>query len=336
VKILVTGASGFLGRAVVAALLERGHAVKVLLRPSACLADLPWASKVEVVRGDLRVARDLEEVLEGVDAVAHLAARAGGDPVAHFQGTVLGTERLLHAMTGSEVRRLLLVSSLSVYDWRAARGALVEESPLEPSMYTRDGYAIAKIWQERLCRRYAGDHGLDLVVLRPGFIWGRSREWIDGVGIRLGRHVLVNGPFRRLPLTHVDNCADVVAAALESEAATGETFNVFDSDEIRAWRFASDYVRRGGGGYRIPFPYFAGLLAAGIASAIARLLIGRSAKLPGILVPQRYRARFRSLRFPNAKLRRVLGWTPPYGYEESLRRSYAESTAAPQGTPLDF
>jgi UDP-glucose 4-epimerase len=324
VKVLITGASGFLGRAVVAALLERRHAVKVLLRPCASLADLPWASKVEVVRGDLRAASDLEEALEGVDAVAHLAARASGDPVAQFQGTVLGTERLLHAMRGSGVRRLVLVSSISVYDWRAPRGALVEESPLEPSMYTRDGYAISKIWQERLCRRYAGDHGLDLVVLRPGFIWGRSREWIDGVGMRLGRFVLVNGPFRRLPLTHVDNCANVVAAALESEAASGETFNVFDSDEIRAWRFASAYVKRGGGGYCIPFPYLAGLLAASVASAIGRLLFGPNAKLPGILVPQRYRARFRSLRFPNARLRRALGWTPPHGYEESLRRTHVD------------
>jgi UDP-glucose 4-epimerase len=253
--------------------------------------------------------------------------------VAQFQATVLGTERLLHAMRGSDVRRFLLVSSISVYDWKSPRSVLVEESLLEPSMHTRDGYAISKIWQEKLCRRHADAHGLDLVVLRPGFIWGTSREWIDGVGMRLGRHVLVNGPFRRLPLTHVDNCADAVATALESEAACGETFNVFDSEEIRAWRFASDYVRRGGHGYRIPFPYVVGLLAARVASAVGRLLFGRNAKLPGILVPQRYRARFRSLRFPNARLQRVLGWTPRHGYQESLGRTYAGSIAASRGAP---
>jgi UDP-glucose 4-epimerase len=143
----------------------------------------------------------------------------------------------------------------------------------------------------------------------------------------------VNGPFRRLPLTHVDNCADAVAAAVESEAASGETFNVFDSEEIRAWRFASDYVRRRGDGYRIPLPYIVGLLAAGAASAVGRLLLGRNAKLPGILVPQRYRARFRSLRFPNTRLRRILGWTPRHGYEESLRRTHAGSIAASRGAP---
>jgi UDP-glucose 4-epimerase len=335
VKVLVTGASGFLGRAVVTALLDRGHAVRVLLRPSASRTDLPWASDVEVVRADLRSSPDLEETFEGVNAVAHLAARAGGDPVAQFQGTVVGTERLLHAMRGSDVRRLLLVSSISVYDWRAPRGALVEEGPLEPSMYTRDGYAISKIWQEKVCRRYASDHALDLVVLRPGFIWGRGREWIDGVGVRLGNLLLVNGPFRRLPLTHVDNCADAVAAALESEAASGGIFNVFDSDEIRAWRFASDYLKRGTGGCRAPFPYAAGLLAAGVASAIGRLLLGPRAKLPGILVPQRYRARFRSLRFPNTRLRETLGWTPPHSYEESLRRTHVRRPAPPRTTCLD-
>lgn len=329
-KVLVTGASGFLGQPTVAAILARGHAVRVLLRPSASIEDLSWASKVEVFRGDLRSGADLEKALEGVDTVAHLAARATGDAMSQVQGTVLGTENLLRAMEASPVQRLLLVSTLSVYDWAAAGSVLDEDSALEPSMYTRDGYAMSKIWQETLCRRHAARHGLDLVVLRPGFIWGRTREWIDGVGIRAGKLVFVNGPFRRLPLTHVENCADAVALAVESEAATGETFNVFDSDEIRAWEFAGDFARRTGS-IRIPFPYHAGLLVAGLASAVGRLLFGPTAKLPGILVPQRYRARFRSLRFPNARLRQKLGWKPPHSYAESVRSTHEPTAASLRG-----
>ncbi|MDJ0787926.1 MAG: NAD(P)-dependent oxidoreductase [Myxococcota bacterium] len=320
-RVLVTGATGFLGKAVVSALLDRGHTVRVLVRPSARLDRLEWVSKVEVARGDLRGGADLAPALEGVDAVAHVAAQVLGDPMAQFQGTVLGTERLLSALPGSGVRRLLLLSSLSVYDWRAPRGRLDEDSVLEQAPYERDGYAVAKLWQERLCREYAEKESLDLVVLRPGFIWGSTREWIDGVGIQAGPLVLVNGPFRRLPLTHVDNCADAVAEALGSEAAAGGTFNVFDSDETRAWRYGSEFARRSGLAGWLPFPYHAGLLLAYLASGVARLLLGPRYRLPGILLPQRYRARFRSLRFPNARLR-GLGWSPPHDFGSCLERTF--------------
>ena len=83
-------------------------------------------------------------------------------------------------------RRLVLVSTLSVYDWSGRGGELTEDSPLERHLERRDGYTITKTWQERLCRRYADAHGCDLTVLRPGFIWGSERAWVDGVGIRAG------------------------------------------------------------------------------------------------------------------------------------------------------
>ena len=287
-------------------------------------------------RADLRVAPDLANALDGVDAIAHLAARVAGDPTAQFQGTVLGTERLLQAMTEKKLRRLVLVSSLSVYDWRTPRRTLVEESPLERSLYARDGYAIAKTWQERLCRRYATENGWHLTVLRPGFIWGNDRAWVDGVGLRFGAAILVIGPFRRLPLVHVDNCADLVALALKKGAARGETFNVFDSDVIRAWRYAGDFLRRcKDRGFRVPVPYFVGLLVAWAASGLGRVFLGPNARVPGIFVPLRYRARFRSLRFPNIKLRRVLGWTPPHGYAECLDRTHSELPSCRRGGSSD-
>ena len=85
-------------------------------------------------------------------------------------------------------RRLVLASSFSVYDWSAIRGELTEESPVEPAtdLYDRDGYAVAKVWQERVARRMAAEHGWDLTVLRPGFIWGRGNEYLAGLGQKLG------------------------------------------------------------------------------------------------------------------------------------------------------
>src|SRR5215470_2414887 len=214
-KALVTGASGFLGRHVVGALLARGVEVRALVRPAARLEELGWPSSVEVFRADLRTSRELRSAFEGVDVLVHLAAVISGGEDAQFAGTVAGTERLLDAMAATDCRRLILCSSFSVYDFSATRGTLDEGSPIHkvPDVYVRDGYTIAKWWQERVTRRLAEKHGWDLTVLRPGFIWGRDHGNLSAMGTQMGRHYLVIGPLTRMPMTHVENCAGVFALA---------------------------------------------------------------------------------------------------------------------------
>jgi hypothetical protein len=92
----------------------------------------------------------------------------------------------------------------------------------------------------------------------------------------MGSTLLVNGPFRRLPLTHVESCAECVALSVGCDAAKGETLNVIDSDDVRAWRYAGELVRNGVANVRrrIALPYALGLAVAMLASAVARLLLG--------------------------------------------------------------
>ena len=164
-RALVTGANGFLGRHVVAALLARGIDVRALVRPAARLEEFGWPSSVEVFRADLRTSSELTRAFEGVDVVLHLAAVVSGGEDAQFAGTVIGTERLLEAMAASACRRLVLCSSFSVYNYNSVRRILDEESPLHelPDVYARDGYTISKWWQERVtlavCRNaWLGTH----------------------------------------------------------------------------------------------------------------------------------------------------------------------------------
>ena len=85
-KVLVTGANGFLGRHVVAALLARGAEVRAMVRPAACLDVLQWPSSVEVFRADLRTSSELARAFEGVDVLLHLAAVVSGGRTRNSRG----------------------------------------------------------------------------------------------------------------------------------------------------------------------------------------------------------------------------------------------------------
>jgi nucleoside-diphosphate-sugar epimerase len=327
VKVFVTGASGFLGEATVKAFSKKGHCVRALVRSSQSRTIFADDENVEVVVGDLRRASKLIDSIKEVDAVVHLAAGTSGTIDEQLPPSVVATEKLLETMLEAGVKRLILASTLSVYDWTFGPSTILEDSPLEKRLYQRDGYAIAKTWQERVVFDAVKKHGLELTVIRPGFIWGKGREWVPGAGMRAGRIILVNGPLRRLPITHVVNCADCFVAATENPLGIGEIFNLVDPDHVTAGKFARDYVRHfEKRGIRLRFPYLGGLLSAHLATLFGRLFFGKHCKLPGTLMPIRYRARFKSVHVPISKLQRVLGWRCPFSYKECLRMTYFETT----------
>jgi UDP-glucose 4-epimerase len=321
-KALVTGANGFLGRYVVSALLARGVEVRAMVRPAARLEELGWNSSVEVFRADLRTSRELGSAFEGVDVLVHLAAVVTGGEEAQFAGTVAGTERLLEAMATTSCRRLILCSSFSVYDYSSTRGTLNEDSPLHKTsdVYTRDGYTIAKWWQERVARQFAEKYGWDLTVLRPGFIWGRDHGYLAALGQQFGRHHLVIGPMTRIPMTHVENCADVFALAAVDPRARSKTLNIVDGPGERIWTYLANHMRgTGQRGWRLPVPYGVSISAVRLAFAT----IFRSAtKVPSILIPRRLESRLKPLRFDNRRLRETLDWDPRLDYQQCLMRTY--------------
>jgi len=328
VKALVTGANGFLGRHVVPALLARGVEVRALVRPAARLETLGWGPEVQVERADLRGARELHRSLEGIDVVVHLAAAVTGGEDAQFASTVGGTEKLLQAMARSSCRRLVLASSFSVYDWSAIHGELDEQSPLETGkdLYARDGYSIAKSWQERIVRRAAAAHGWELTVLRPGFIWGRDHANLAAMGQKVGPVHLVIGPMAHMPMTHVENCADLFALTTVDRRAVGETFNVVDGPGERIWPFLGEYLHRTGTtSVRIPIPYD---LAYGVVSAAFATVFRRNLKLPQILIPCRFESRLKPLHYDFRRARELLGWSPPFDLARCLEKTFGPPPSA--------
>jgi nucleoside-diphosphate-sugar epimerase len=304
VRTLVTGANGFLGRSLVAELRRRGHFVRALVRPATCTVGL-WDDGVEVARADLRGSPYLTAILEGIDVVLHLAADVRGDEAGALTTTVAGTQRLLTDMAKVGVRRLVLASSITVYDWHRVEGSLIEDSPLAQDLEVRGAYTLAKMWQERLAQRA---QGIERVIMRPGFIWGRGNEWVDGLGQRIGHHALIPGPMRQLPLTYVKNCAAWFADAAEIREAAGQTLNVFDAERITAWRYAREWATRSGSHVRlVPVPWVGAVSLVSLSSITNRLLFSGRGKFPSVLDKPRFEARFKPLRFVNNRLLRALG-----------------------------
>jgi nucleoside-diphosphate-sugar epimerase len=320
-KVLVSGAAGFLGRHVTDCLLKRGHSVRAIIRPASQTP--PWSETVEVFRADLRTHDDLISAFDGVDTVLHLAAATGGNEDVQFASTVVATERFLEAMTKSSVKRLVHVSSLVVYDWSRATRVMDEHTPLLDDPYSMGAYTIAKVWQERVVAKFAKDHSWDLTIMRPGFIWGKDHTEMAGMGRHLGRIYVMFGPFTRLPLSYVANCADCLAVAAERGAAIGQTFNVIDADDVRVWRYVREYARRTGQrGFMFPVPYVVGYGIACLASLTSRALFGKKGKLPSLLMPRRFEAQFKPIRFSTRKLNQILAWDPPLNFSQSLSATY--------------
>lgn len=335
-KLLVTGASGFLGRYVVDEAQRRGHAVRAMVR-SAGRGESTEGS-IELVIADLRSRRGLIEAVSGVDAVLHLAAAKAGDVYAQYGGTVVATENLLWAMDAAGVRRIIHVSSFSVYDYLKMRTGSVhdESSPIEKDAFERDAYAHTKLVQERLVREHAGPGGWSWTVLRPGMIIGPDNLWSARVGAQ-GKHLWIRmGSRARLPITYVENVAEAIVLAAERESAAGQVLNVVDDETPTQKQYVCLLRDRTTPRPKVlPLPWLGIRATARLASMTNRLLLGDRARLPGILVPGRVHARFKPLKYSNRKIKEVLGWTPKYSLVQAIDRSLGRPAGATLVSPCD-
>jgi nucleoside-diphosphate-sugar epimerase len=252
-KVLITGAGGFLGRAVIERVLAHGYTdVRCLHRrePSASfrdsLASRYPAAAIEHVTGNLLSKSDAVRAAGGADLVLHLAAAMRGAPADIFMNTVVGSERLLSALVENPAARIVLVSSFGVYGAGALpKGAVVnEQTPLESRPALRDAYSYAKLRQEQLFRDYQERHGLRLTVLRPGVIYGPGGgQFSARVGVSMFGVFLHFGGSNVLPLSYVDNCAEAIAVAAAREESVGEVYNVHDDELITSRQYLSRYKR---------------------------------------------------------------------------------------------
>jgi len=179
-RLLVTGGAGFIGSHLCEALLKDGHQVTVLdnfdsyYDPAIKRQNLSSIrEQITLVEGDLRDASALQKALEGVEVVAHLAARPGvraslEQPSLYIDNNVAGTQNLLEAMVGRGILRLVFASSSSVYGSRLSGPFREDDLALEPV----SPYAATKLSGEHLCHAAHTTWGMDVNCMRLFTVYG--------------------------------------------------------------------------------------------------------------------------------------------------------------------
>ncbi|MCU1698688.1 MAG: epimerase [Mycobacterium sp.] len=321
-RILVTGANGFLGREVVAVARSRGHQVRVLVRRPASTDD-----EVDVVIGDVREPADVAAGVAGCDVVIHLAALKQGDLHAQLQTNAVGTERLLEAMRKAGVPRFVLASSFTVYDCvPVRRGATItEQSPVVERGWLRDAYTATKLLQEELAVNETTAGHMNVAILRAGVVYGPENLWTARLGQELGPVRLTIGRRARVPLTHVHNCAHALVLAAESEQLGVTIYNVVDDDApTQAQYYAA--IRPGIRKVRrVHLPFYVAMFVARALDEINRRWLRGNLRIPNFVSHAALAARGRRFDFANAALKQAYGWRPIVGRAEGVRRALGRS-----------
>lgn len=311
-KVLITGAGGYLGRRLVeiAAGAKDIH-VTALIRKGSDTRHLENTAN-RIVFADLAQQNTLSELPHDVDCIYHLAAATSGSHFEMMMNTVVATENLLNALKGSRVKRFVLVSSFSVYQMSSLkRGALLDETcPIENQLNKRDPYTITKVRQENLVQRKCRELNLPLVIIRPGKIYGPGDHPVPP---QLGLTIpdicfLYIGGKNIIPLTHVTNCAHAIFHAGVTEAIDGEIFNIVDDnlptqkEFLKAYESILGKIRRK---IWLPSPLFT--LFAIFFEIVSRKTKGN---IPPIITRYRCVNLFGKFKYNNDKAKKMLHWNP--------------------------
>lgn len=317
-RVALTGASGYTGGRLLSALLARAEAVVALVRPSSVTPALA-SSGARLVEGDLLDAPAIASLVEGAEAVVHVAAvyRTAGHLDAYYREiNVGGTERLLEAASRAGVRRFVHTSTVGVHG-HVERPPADETAPMAPG----DIYQATKAEAEALAMEFHRRRGLPVAVVRPGAIYGPGETRLLKLfrAIARGRYAVVGSGRAYYHPVYIDDLVSGFLLALDRPEAVGEAFIIAGPRYVSQAELAA-LIARHTGGRVLPFRIPAWPLewAGDLCEAVCVPL--------GIEPPlHRRRVEFwtKSRAFSIEKARRLLGYAPQVELEDGIARTAA-------------
>lgn len=237
-KILITGANGFIGSHLSRHLLALGHEVTGLVRTTSDLKAIKDLH-LKLLYGDITRPESLTSAFAGCDIVVHTAgAVTDWGTMEYFeQHNLRGVQHIAEAAVAAGVKRLVHISTVAVYGFGVKNA--VEDNPTPPSHV---GYSTTKLKAVQWLRQYSVEHHLDLVVINPGNVFGPGDEkfilpYLDL--IYQNKFIYVDGGKSLTCPTYIKNLVYGIVQACFSPNASGETFNITDGLHI-TWRQFTD------------------------------------------------------------------------------------------------
>jgi dihydroflavonol-4-reductase len=316
VKVALTGATGYTGGRLLEALAARGDAVSALARRS---STRPAAPSVRWVEGDLSDRRTLQGLVQGAEAVLHVAAvyRTAGHPDAYYRDVnVGGTERLLEEAARAGVRRFVHTSTVGVHG-DVRRPPADEDAPFAPG----DVYQATKAEAEVLARDRGRALGVEVAVVRPGAIYGPGETRLLKVfrAIARGRYAIVGSGRPFYHLVYIDDLVAGFLLALDRPEAAGQAFIVAGPRYVSQAELAATIARHTGGRVLpVHIPAAPVQFAGDLCEALC---------VPFGLEPPLHRRRVdfwtKSRAFSIEKARRLLGYAPKVDVEDGVAKTAA-------------
>ncbi|MBT1597972.1 NAD-dependent epimerase/dehydratase family protein [Curtobacterium flaccumfaciens] len=328
-KVLVTGASGFLGQATAAAVRDAGHEVRTFQRRPSGVAG------VQDVAGTMTDDAALARAVDGVEAVVHLAAKVSlaGDPADFARVNVDGTRSLLRAARAAGAARFVFVSSPSVaHTGSSLVGA--DAGPAEPSR-ARGDYARTKAAAELLALD-ADAPDFAVVAVRPHLVWGPGDTQLVGRIVeraRAGRLPLLDSGAALIDTLYVDNAATAMVAALErvtDDGVHGNAYVVTNGEPRPVAHLLAGICTASG--VRPPqwhVPAAVARAAGSVVEAVWRVRPGEDEPpMTRFLAEQLSTAHW----FDQRRTRQDLRWTPSVSIDEGLGRLRVAAQASSAAT----
>ncbi len=313
-KVLVTGAAGFLGGHLVDMLLERGDEVRTMVRPVEDASRLRKLSGVEVVSGDLVDRESLKRAVQGMQRVYNVAAKTGpwGLEKDYNAVNVWGVADLITASMDTGVQRIVHTSSITVYGHHL-KGIITEDH----AFHAEDNpYSMTKITGEKMIADLVKERGAPVVVVRPAWIYGPRDTASFGRFVAMvesGKGFLIGSGKNIVPIVYVRDVAQgLIKAGDASDAAIGQAYTIADDRRVSQAEYLNtiaDFL--GAPPVSRKIAYFP-LLAAGRSAELVWRAMGRRNSAPPPVTTYGVTLLGGNQEFSIEKARRELGYSPEY------------------------
>jgi predicted dehydrogenase/nucleoside-diphosphate-sugar epimerase len=321
-KILVTGATGLIGRHLVRRLLQEGNHVRIFVRRQPA-AEFMNNGNVEILFGDLGDPAAVDRAVNGTEIVYHVGATMKGNSHDFERGTVCGTQNIVDSVVRHHVTRLVYISSLSCLHAAVSRrgSVITEDWPIEPSPEKRGAYTQAKTKAERIVRDAVRDRHLPVVLLRPGRVFGPGMTLLTPeVARRVGDFLVILGDgTRELPLVYVEDVVSAILLAAEKSKFDGRIFHIVDRAKVTQNQVVRDYISKNS--EKLKLIHVPVAIAYGVALGFEVLSKVLSRSLP--LSIYRLKSALARMQFDCSRAENELGWQPCVGVASGLQETIA-------------